>query len=225
VAAFAMRPAGPLGQQREQRIAELEARLASVSAIGVKAPVALLAMLATLVLFWIKRSDIAYYFSPRSALALGSEGGYHLDQLRSNRYAQIHGVPTVRGAYWRERQKTYVLIGIQGTPVLVRRSALPGEEWSPGSTPPQPNQSPFAVRGRLLAQEDADTYRDGFAKLGAMGEMRPHLGRLWILLEGEKPGSELSTLLFVTGLGIFFLLNAWFLWRAIEERVRSTWPR
>jgi hypothetical protein len=58
-----------------------------------------------------------------------------------------------------------------------------------------------------------------------MGEVRPHLGRLWILVEGEKPGAELSTLLFVAGLGIFFLLNAWFLWRGIEERVRSTWPQ
>src|SRR5215510_9460396 len=220
-----MRQAGPLGQQREHRIAELEARLASASAIGVKAPVAVLAMAATLVLFWIKRSDIAYYFSPRAPLALGSEGSYHFDQLQSNRYAQIHGIPTVRGAYWRQRDKTFVLIGIQGAPVLVRRSALPGEEWSPGSTPPQPNQSPFGVRGRLLAQEDADIYRDGFAKLSAMGEVRPHLGRLWILLEGEKPRSDLSTLLFVAALAIFFLLNAWFLWRTIEELVRPASPR
>lgn len=217
-----MKSGGSLGREREERIAELEARLASVSTVGVKAPVALLAMVATGVLFWMKRSDVGYYFSSRSAIDLGAEGNYRPAALKSNRYAQIRGAPTVRGAYWREREKTFVLVGIQDAPVLVRRRALPGEEWSPGSKPPQPNQRSFAVRGRLLAQEDAPTYRDGFAKFEAMGEARPHGGQLWIILEGEKPGSDLSTLLFVSALGIFFLLNAWLLFRTIEQRFRST---
>src|SRR5712692_5173855 len=180
-----------LGQERRERVAQLEVHLERAS-VGVKAPVALVAMLATVALFWMKRSDIAYYFSSRTPINLGTEGDYRLDDYRSNRYAQIHGLPTLRGVYWREKGRTFLLVGVQDTPLLVRRSTLPSEEWSPGTAPPQPNQSSFAVGGRLLAQEDADRFRDGFAKLAAMGEVHPRSDRLWILLEGEKPGSDLS---------------------------------
>lgn len=217
-----MKPADPLQQEREERISELQRRLEASNPVGVKAPVALAAMVGAVVMLVIDRRDVGYEFSPRSPIRLGAEGDYHLDGLRSNRYAEIHGTPTLRGTYGRDKEHTFLLIGLRDTPVVVRRNANPAERWIPGTTPPQPDQRPFGVRGRLLSQEDAPAYADGFAKLAAIGELHPKSGRMWILIEGEKPGSDARTLAFTGGLGGFFLLNAWFLWRAIHSRARST---
>ncbi len=214
-----MIPDSPIQRERDQRIAELELRLRRASAVGVRAPIALAAILATGILFAMQRKELAYFFSPRQPISLGTEGEYRLDALRSNRYGQIHGIPTVRGAYAKEKGKTYVLVGIRDSSVIVRRPPLKGEEWMPGETPPQPNQSPFAVRGRLLSQEDASRYREAFEKLAGTGELSSS-GPLWILLEGERPGSDVGTLLFGAALSLFFLLNVWLLWRALEHRFR-----
>src|SRR6185436_2589851 len=110
------------------------------------------------------RQDIAYVFAPRAPILLGREGEYHFDRLRSNRYVQLHGSPTTRGFYCLEKREACVLVGFHGTPIVVRRRTLPGERWEPGQTPPQPDQRPFSVGGRLLAQEDAERYREAFEK-------------------------------------------------------------
>ncbi len=183
---------------------------------------ALTGMITSIIVLALERKDVAYFFAPRSPIDLGSEGEYRLERLTSNRYAQLHGVPSLRGAYWREGNATFVLVGVSGTPILVRRRSLAGEDWVAGSTPPQPNQSPFAVRGRLLSTQDGSRYRDGFAKLAAMGEMKAGPDALWILIEGERPASNLGALMTGTGLALFFLINAWLFWRAIQERFRPT---
>lgn len=208
-----------LRAEREARIAHLERRLERRSGVGVKIPVALAALLMSGVLLYMQRRDVAYLFAPRVPLTLGREGEYHFDLLRSNRYAQVHGIPTVRGAYAREGGDTYVVVGLRDTPLLVRRKAFPREEWTPGTTPPQPDQRPFAVGGRLLSQADGDRYRDGFAKHLSFGEVQPVDGKLWILLEGERPGEDLGTWLLLGVLVPFIALNGWFLYRELRHRL------
>lgn len=213
-----MIPEPSLRGARDRRIAELETRIRRSSAVGVKIPVALMAMLLSGGLLFLDRKEIAYFFTSRSPIDLGSQGQYRWDQLKSNRYAQIHGAPTWRGAYGRDKKDTFVLVGLVGTPIVVRRRALAGEDWRPGTTPPQPNQTPFNVRGRLLSAEDAGMYRDGLAMLHSFGEMSAGPKDLWILVEGERPGSKLRAVLTSAVLTLFLLANAALLWRAIAER-------
>jgi hypothetical protein len=169
-------------EEREQRIAELEARLARRSRGGVKPPVALVAIAVSLALLWMQRRELLYFFSSSTPLSLGAEGDYRYEALVSNRYAQLHGIPTMHGAYEREGEAVYVLVGLTESPFVVRRPALPGEEWVLGKKPPQPDPRPFAVRGRLLAEEDAPRYQEAFALLRSKGEVKPVGGRLWIVL-------------------------------------------
>ncbi|MBI3184746.1 MAG: hypothetical protein HYZ28_21630 [Myxococcales bacterium] len=210
-----MRPEEELRAEREARIAELESRLSRRSPVGVKAPVAALAIGIAIYLLWEQRLEIAYLFAPREPISLGTEGDYQLDRLASNRYAQVHGIPTSRGAYSVEGERTFVVVGLRETPLLVRREALPGETWKPGSVPPRPNQSPFAVRGRLLSRAGAARFEDGFKKLEEAGEVRP----AWILFEGERPGRSVAALLWLGGLSAFILANAWLLYREAAHRL------
>jgi hypothetical protein len=207
--------------ERQARIRQLEERIARRNPVGVKTPVALIAIAGALLFLWMTRLELAYFFSPTEPIVLGTEGEYRFEALQSNRYAQIHGVPTVRGFYGRDGEAVFVVVGLRDTPILVRRPALPGEEWLPGRTPPQPDQRPFRISGRLLAEDDAGGYRDEFAKLKEWGEVRPVNGKLWILNLGERPRSDRGLLL-VTGLLLAFIaVNVWFLWRALHARVTS----
>ncbi|ADO71152.1 hypothetical protein [Stigmatella aurantiaca] len=177
-------------EERQRRIAELEARLARRPRSAIRPPMALLAIGVSVALLAMQGRDLAYLFSPRTPLSLGAEGDYRPEALLSNRYAQLHGVPAAHGAYEREGDALYVLVGLRESPFVVRRPALPGEEWIPGRPPPPPDPRPFAVRGRLLAEEDAPRYRDAFALLREKGELQPREGRLWLLIEGQRPGED-----------------------------------
>jgi hypothetical protein len=206
-----------LQAERDRRIAELEARLRR-RGVGVKAPVAVLAMVVGGVLLGMLWTELAYFFSPRTPLTLGAEGAYRYDVLESNRYVQLHGLPTTRGAYGREGEDVYVVVGLRESPFLVRRRALPGEEWSPGKVPPRPDPRPFGVRGRLLAEEDAERYREGFKLLREMGEVQPWDGRLWMVVEGERPGGDTGVLLVTLLLVTFILSNAALLLRSLRRK-------
>ncbi|MHB8876567.1 MAG: hypothetical protein ACYC8T_22970 [Myxococcaceae bacterium] len=206
----------PLKDDRQTRIAELERRIARSSGVGVKAPVAVIAILLSLGLLWEMRRDLAYYFGSREPITLGTEGDYHFEALRSNTWAQVHGIPTTRGAYSEEKGQVFVMVGLRDTPLAVRRPGLVGER-----PPLQPSQTPFAVRGRLLSREDAPRYEDGFKLLADMGEVRPHGGKLWVLIEGERPGGDTLTGLLSSLLVAFALLNGWFLWRELSHRLRA----
>ncbi|HEX4804010.1 MAG TPA: hypothetical protein VFV14_10875 [Myxococcaceae bacterium] len=213
-----MTPEPSLRGARDRRIAELEARIRRSSAVGVKIPVALTAILLATALLVLERKETDYFFAPSSPLDLGSEGQYRLERLESNRYAQLHGTPTVRGAYWRENKGTFVLVGVLGTPIVVRRKALAGEDWQAGRAPPQPDQRPFAVRGRLLSAQDSPQYRDALAKLASLGELTRPPDGLWLFFEGERPSANLGPVLASAALLIFLLVNAALLWQAIAER-------
>ncbi|HYO59708.1 hypothetical protein [Archangium sp.] len=206
-----------LQEERDRRIAELEARIRR-RGVEVKAPVAVLALVVGGVLLGLLWKDLAYFFSPRTPLTLGAEGAYRYDVLESNRYVQLHGLPTTRGAYGREGEDVYVVVGLRESPFLVRRRALPGEEWSPGKVPPRPDPRPFAVRGRLLAEADAERYREGFKLLREMGEVQPRDGRLWMVVEGERPGGD-KGVLFVAGVLVTFMLaNAALLLQSLQRK-------
>ncbi len=216
-----MRSEPSLRGARDRRIAELEARIGRSTAVGVKIPVALTAIVLSSALLVLERKETAYFFAPPSPVDLGSEGQYRWEQLESNRYAQLHGTPTVRGAYEREKEGTFVLVGVLGTPIVVRRRALAGEDWQAGRAPPQPDQRPFAVRGRLLSAQDGPQYRDALAKLASFGELTAPPERLWLLLEGERPRSKAGAVLASAALLIFLLVNAALLWQAIAERFKA----
>jgi hypothetical protein len=210
-----------LRQERDQRIAELEARLRR-RGVGVRAPVAVLAMVVGGALLGMLWKDLAYFFSSRTPLTLGAEGAYRYESLESNRYVQVHGIPTSRGAYGREGEDVYVVVGLRESPFLVRRRALPGEEWPAGKAPRQPDQRPFGVRGRLLAEEAAGRYGEGFKLLRELGEVQPRDGRLWLVVEGERPGSDLGVLLVGLVLLTFILGNAALLYRSFELKRKSS---
>src|SRR5215510_14759210 len=206
---------------RDRRIAELEARIRRSNPVGVKIPVAVTAILLSAALLVLERKETAYFFAPRSPVDLGSEGQYRLERWESNRYANLHGTPTARGAYSREGEGTFVLVRVQGTPIVVRRKALAGEQWQAGKAPPPPDQRPFAVRGRLLSAQDSPPYRDALAKISSFGELTTPPERLWLLLEGERPPSKSRAMLASAGLLVFLLVNAALLWQAIAERFKA----
>ncbi len=210
-----------LQAERDQRIAELEARLRR-RGVGVKAPVMVVAMVVGGVLLGMLGKDLAYFFSSRTPLTLGAEGAYRYEALESNRYVQVHGIPTTRGAYGREGEDVYVVVGLRESPFLVRRRALSGEEWTAGKAPRQPDQRPFGVRGRLLAEEAAGRYGEGFKLLREMGEVQPRDGRLWLVVEGERPGSDLGVLLVALVLLTFILGNAALLYRSFELKRKAS---
>jgi hypothetical protein len=204
-------------EERERRIAELEARLRH-RRLGVRVPVMLVALGVSGVLLGMLWPDVAYFFSPRTPLTLGTEGAYRYEQLESNRYVQVHGIPTARGAYGLDGEAVYVVVGLQESPFLVRRQALPGEEWAPGRVPRQPDQRPFGVRGRLLSEEAARGYGEGFELLRELGEVQPREGRLWLIVEGERPGADTGVLLVALVLVAFMLGNGGLLLLALRLR-------
>lgn len=204
-------------EERQRRIAELEARLARRSRGAVRPPMALAAIAVSVALLWMQRRELAYLVSPRTPLSLGAEGEYRLEALSSNRYAQLHGVPASHGAYERDGEALYVLVGLRESPFVVRRPALPGEEWITGRPPPPPDPRPFAVRGRLLAEEEAPRYREAFAVLREKGELQPLNGRLWIVIEGQRPGEDWGRAGVALVLGAFAAANAVLLVRSLRR--------
>jgi hypothetical protein len=203
-------------EERERRIAELEARQARRPRSPLRAPVSLVAIGVAAALLGMQWREVHYFFSPREPLSLGVEGDYRYPELVSNRYVQLHGIPTAAGAYERDGDAVFVLVGLRESPFVVRRPALPGEEWAPGRKPPPPNPRPFAVRGRLLAEQDASRYRDAFELLRSKGEVQPLRGQLWIVIEGQRPGEDYGRLAVALLLVFIIAINGLFLVRRLR---------
>lgn len=201
---------------REARIAELEERLAKRRPVGVRAPVAALCIVGALILAWLDRHDIAYFFSSRTPITLGSEGEYQLSAIAPNRYVQLRGAPTLRAYY--ENKNAMVLVGFKDSPFIIRRRTLPGEEFGPHGKPPPPNQTPFAVRGRLMTREMARAWDVAFADFLKWGELQPHDGQLYLVVEGDRPGSDVGLTVVMGLLAAFVVLNGYFLGRDLRAR-------
>jgi hypothetical protein len=56
-------------------------------------------------LLWLERRELAYLLSPREPISLGDERAYRFERLASNRYAEIHGIPTPTGAFSRDGER------------------------------------------------------------------------------------------------------------------------
>lgn len=206
---------------RAARIAQLEQRLARPPSVGVMPPVAALALVAALLMLWLQRQDAAYFFSSKEPITLGVEGAYALDRLASNTYVQVRGVPTLRAAYGSHRGVTVVAVGLQQTPLMVWRPALPTEAWDGTGAPPRPDQRPFQVRGRLLSRAAAGgPYAQAFAQLESFGEVAPQ----WVLVESARPGEDLGAMALFTGLMAFAGINGWLLVRGVLARLRAQRP-
>ena len=206
--------------EREARIAELQAQLRARRASYVRGPVALVCLLGTAYLLFREMPDASYALSASEPLTLGREGDYRLDGLRSNRYVQVHGTPTATAFWGQDRQGPFVVVGLLDTPLLVRRAPLPSETWLAGHAPPPPEQTPFAVRGRLLKDSDAPAYREAFLRARELPGMRPLQGKLWIVLEGEHPRGDWGALGTALLLLLFGAFNAWLLLDALRRRRR-----
>ncbi|QSQ16592.1 hypothetical protein [Myxococcus landrumensis] len=205
---------------RDLRIAELESRLAR-RRLGVRPLASVMAIAVSLSLVLMQRRELAYFFSSPVPLTLGAEGEYRFDALASNRYAQVHGIPTARGAYEQDGAGLFVLVGLRESPFVVRRPALPGEDWVQGRAPPPPDARPFAIRGRLLAEDEAPRYRDALTLLRGMGELQPHDGKVWLIVEGERPREDRGLVLVTLALLAFAALNAVLLIKGLSRRFRG----
>lgn len=197
--------------EREALIAELEKDLARPARVGVLPPVAAIALLGACFLMWWMRADVAYFFSPRDPIELGAEGNYQLANAVTNRYAQLHGVPSARGWYVDEKDGSFVIVGVNDTPVLVRRVTFPDEQVRNGKRP-QPRQNPFFVRGRLLSRADASRYAEVFTEFESWSGTKAS----WLLLAEESPGRDLGNVGGFTFLALFAAVNLWMLVRGLS---------
>jgi hypothetical protein len=196
-------------EEREARIAELQARLRAPKTPGVRLPVALVCLLGALYLLSRELPDVRYALSSTVPLTLGREGEYRLEALVPNRYVQLHGTPTGTAFWGRDRTGPFLVVGLLDSPLLVRRPPLPGETWTAGRPPPPPLQMPFAVRGRLLPEAQAPAYRAAFERARGLPGLRPRQGQLWIVLEGERPKEDLGAVLTALLLFLFACANGW----------------
>jgi hypothetical protein len=181
-------------EARAVRIEQLERRTAR-RVTGVQLPLALICLGAALYFLARQWPAVAYYFSSAQPHTLGSEGAYRFDQLRSNTFVQVHGVPLRTAFYGVERGQRIVVVPLQDTPLVVRRPVLPTEDWVPGKPPPPPDPRPFGVRGRLLREDAVDTYQDAFPQMRKLQGIRPIDGKLWVVVEGEHPGEDRGALI------------------------------
>lgn len=207
--------------EREARIRQLEDALRRPRR-GVSAQVAAAVILLCGLMLWQQRLEFAYFFSAREPLVLGSAEGYRFEQLASNRYVQVHGTPTSRAIFGSDGSSKFVIVGLQATPILVRRGRLPGEAWDERGSPPPANAQPFSVGGRLLERSQAPrAYARAFEEFEQAHAIGPREGKLYLLLEGNRPDSHLGSAVFALFVAAFGGFNGVLLVRALRRRQPS----
>ena len=170
----------------------------------------------SLFMLWHMRLEVAYALSPRDPITLGVEGDYHFDLARSNRYAQVHGTPALRGIYLQTGKQTRMAVPLQGTPLVIVRSLLGGEALVQRGKSPPPNPQPLALRGRLLSPNDAGRYGELLRGFVAGDKRSQGIKPTWLLIQGDRPGADLSDTLIALVLVIFAGLNGWVAWRRLR---------
>ncbi len=203
-----------LSDDRDKLIAQMERDLTRPR-VGLLPPVAALAFVAALTLAWWMKEDAAYFFSSRTPIELGAEGDYHLDRALSNRYAQVHGIPTARGWYVQEKDGSFVVLGLNDTNLLVKRVSFEDENRRlPDGKRPQPRQNPFFARGRLLSRDDAEKYQDVFREHEAWSGASAK----WLLMAEEPPGKDFGAISMFAFVLLFAAVNAWLFVRGLTVR-------
>jgi hypothetical protein len=200
---------------RQLLIEELERGVASRRRAGVFPVVALVGFVCSAFLFWSMSEDFAYFFSSKIPIELGAEGDYHFDRALSGRHASIRGIPSARGWYTEEKAGSFVVMGLNDTPLLFKRSIFPDEASSGTSGKrPQPRQNPVSVRGRLLSRANAGPYEEAFLQYETWAGVPAH----WLLIVGESPGRDLSAVAASAAIAAFGLLNAWLFFVGFRRR-------
>ena len=203
-----------LSDDRDKLIAQMERDLKRPR-VGLLPPVAALAFVAALTLAWWMKEDAAYFFSSRTPIELGAEGDYHLDSALSNRYAQVHGIPTARGWYVQDNDGNFVVLGLNDTNLLVKRVTFEDENRRlPDGKRPQPRQNPFFARGRLLSREDAEKYQDVFKEHEAWSGASAK----WLLIAEEPPGKDFGAVSMFAFVLLFAAVNAWLFFRGLTVK-------
>lgn len=204
--------------ERQARITQLEESLQKPRR-PVSAKIAAAVLALTALMLWQQRRELAYFFSPREPLIVGTEAGYRFELLESNRYVQLHGIPSSRAIFGSDGPSEFVIVALQGTPILVRRGRLPGEEWDGRGNPPPPNVQPFSIGGRLLERDGAPSaYAQAFEEFNRHGQLGSYDGKQYLLLEGSRPQNHLSSVVFAAFLVAFAAFNAVLLRRALRRR-------
>ncbi len=206
--------------EREARIAQLEARERFPRGPGVHPLMSLMGLAVLGFLLWQDRLDLAYLFASRNPVTLGQEGTYPREGLTPNRYVQLHGRPTTRASFGQVEGRTVVMVGVEGSPFVVRRSALPGESWQPGEAPPAPNPAAFSLRGRLLREDQDPRFAQGYEALRSSPQLHPVDGKLFGIVESERPGTDRGSAAWAALLVSLMAFNLWLLVRGLEVRVR-----
>lgn len=209
-----------LRDEREARIAQLEARERRPRGLGVHPAMALMAMAVVGFLLWQDRLDLAYLFASRTPVTLGQEGTYPREGLTPNRYVQIHGRPTSRASFGEVDGRIVVMVGLEGSAFVLRRPPLPGEAWQPGAPPPAPNPAAFSVRGRLLREDQDPRFAQGYEALRSSPQLHPIDGRLYGIVLDEIPGTNHAAAAWGGLLVTILIFNLWLLARGLEVRVR-----
>lgn len=200
-------------QERDRLIAELERDLARRPSVGVLPPVAAIALVGALLLMWWMRADVAYFLSARDAIELGAEGDYHPERAITNRYAQLHGQPSERGWYVQEKDGDFVIVGVDGLPVLVRRTTFSDEQLTAQGQRPKPRPNSFSVKGRLLSRAQASKYEEVFIQFEQWAGSRAQ----WLLMADQPPGRDLGSVAVFGFWALFAALNGWLLARGLAR--------
>jgi hypothetical protein len=208
-------PKEELIADREKLIAQMEKDLARPRVVLLR-PVAVLGVVAGLTLAWWMKDDATYFSSDPNPIELGAEGDYHFDRAVSNRYAQVHGAPSLRGWYVEGGDEiASVVVGLTDTPLLVKRVTFADENRRlPDGKRPQPRQNPFFARGRLLSRADAGKYEEIFREYKTWSGVEPS----WILLAEQPPGKDLKSMAMFGFVIVFAIINAWLLVRSFALR-------
>lgn len=151
------------------------------------------ALLACLWLLWDMWPDVAWYFSSREPIDLGSPGAYRAERAQPNRLVRVAGVPAaqVRASGARGKEERAVL-GLSGVNLAVDRPAGAGPT--------------LVFEGRLLPASRALDYGEAVAALRARGWAA---GDRWLVLrDGERPRSRIGPVLLSLLLALVAAVNA-----------------
>lgn len=152
------------------------------------------------------RGSAAYWLAGGTPVDLGEAKGEALKKLSDNAFADVRGEPGPVASRFKRYGRTFEIVALKGTPVLVRRE-LPGDAPLTG----KPDLAPLSASGRLVRDTSIPEYEQAFENLVQKSEAVPAEGHLWVLLDGEKPGTgwrvpaALAGLLALLGFNLYAL--------------------
>jgi len=156
------------------------------------------------------RDDVVYFLSSGTAVDLGADGAWQREHLKDNVFATVHGTPGPVADRFKAWGKTYEIVAVRGSPILVRR------------TPFAPGQKPFTASGRLLRDTSLlPTYAATFQAMASRGDAVPFSDHLWVLLDEQSPRSGWETPAMFLLLAFVLALNGWSLTRYVRRHYYS----